>query len=120
MPGRDEVPRAARRVRGGQVELQRGALELVGDPGQVLAGGGHVEADHVRAVAGEHRGDRGADATGRAGDDRGLADQRLVPVLGDVDGGRADPDDLPDTYAERPDSRNRIVDSIASSAPGAT
>ena len=39
-----------------------------------------VDADDLGAVAGEHLGDGGADAAGRAGDDRDLAVQRLVPV----------------------------------------
>ena len=62
----------AGRAVGRDVELQRGPADAVGDLRQVLALGRDVDADHVRAVARQHLGDRRADAARRARDRRGL------------------------------------------------
>ena len=72
---------AAGGVLGRDVELQRGAADAVGGRGQLGALRGHVEADDVRAVAGEHLGDRRADAARGAGDERDLAVERALPVV---------------------------------------
>ena len=91
------TPRSAStpgRAVGGDVELQRRAADPVGDRREVLALGRDVEADDVRAVARQHLGDRGADAARGAGDDRDLAGQRPLPVLGRVRGRGADADHL--------------------------
>ena len=67
------VDQPLRRVGGGDVELQRRPADLVGHLGQRLPGGRDVDGDDVRAVPGQHPGDRGADAAGGAGDDGDLA-----------------------------------------------
>ncbi len=51
-----------------------------GDRLQLARLRGHVDADDMRAVAGEHGRDRLADATRRAGHERDLAGQRALPV----------------------------------------
>ena len=56
--------------------------DLGGRLGERLGGLLDVDRHHLRAVAGEHLGDLGADAAGGAGDQRDLAVQRLVPVGG--------------------------------------
>ncbi len=84
-----------RRALGRDVELQRGAADPVGDRRQVLALGGDVDADDVRAVAREHLGDRRADAARRAGDDAAVwPGERLVPVVRRVRTAARDPDHL--------------------------
>ena len=65
---------------GGDVEPQRGATDAAGGLGQGLGGGFHVDRDDAGPVAGEHLGDRRADAAGGAGHDGDLAVQRPVPV----------------------------------------
>ena len=84
----------SRRVLGGDVEQQRRAADLVGELGEVLALGGDVDADDMRAVAREHPRDRGADAARGAGDHRDLPGQRLVPVERVARLARADADHL--------------------------
>ncbi len=53
-----------------------------------------VDRDHLRAVAGEHLGDRRADPAGGARDDGDLAVQRPVPVGGRRGVGSPDPEHL--------------------------
>ena len=60
----------------------------------VRAGAGHVERDHAGAVARERLGDRRADAARGAGDERGAAGQRALPVDRRVAVARRDVDDL--------------------------
>ena len=64
-------------------EVERGALHAVGHLGQGLARRRHVEADHVRAVAREHLGDRLADPARGAGHQGRVAveDRRRDPLL---------------------------------------
>ena len=81
-------------VVGGDVERQRGTADLGGGLGQRLGGGLDVDGHHLGTVAGEHLGDRRADAAGRAGHHRDLAVQRPVPVGGRRRVGRADPEHL--------------------------
>ena len=82
-------------VGGGHIEGQRGAAHLGrGDP-ERFVGAFYVDADHLRAVAGEHLGDGGADAAGGAGHDGDLAVEGLVPVGGRGGIGRTDAEHLP-------------------------
>src|SRR5690606_18179311 len=92
--GPDVLGDAAPGVLGGDVELQGGPADRVGHRGEVLPRGGHVDGDDAGAVPGQGPGDRLADAAGGAGDDRDLAGQRLLPVLGQGPGGGVDPHEL--------------------------
>ena len=80
VPGVLEDPPAARRA-----PSRRAAGRCRGAGSRRAArrspGGGHVDADHGRAVASEHLGDRRADAPSGAGDDGDLAGQRRLPVV---------------------------------------
>ncbi len=67
-------------VGGGDVEPQRGAPHPAGRLGQRLGGRFDVDRDDARTVAGEHLGDRRADAAGRARHDGDLAVQRPFPI----------------------------------------
>jgi hypothetical protein len=80
VPAADVAGQPGRRVRCGEVELVRRTADVVGDRGERVAGGGHVERHDVRAVAGQYPRDGRADAPGRAGDQGDLAVERAVPV----------------------------------------
>jgi hypothetical protein len=80
-----------RRLRRGDVELDRVAVDLGGDGAELLARLRDVEADDARPVAGQGPGDRGADPSRGAGDERRPAGERAPPV--EVGEGR---DPLPD------------------------
>ncbi len=99
------------RVRSGDVEGQRGAADLRRGLGQRFGGLVHVDQHHLGAVAGEHLGDLGADAPRRAGHQRDLAVERLVPVRGRDRIGGADVEHLAVDVGGLGDSRNRTVDS---------
>ena len=82
-------------VVGGDVERQRGAADLGRGLAERLARARSTSThDHAGAVAGEHLGDGGADAARRAGHQRDLAVQRLVPVGGRRGVGRTDAEHL--------------------------
>ena len=94
----------------------------VGDLGQRLAGRREVDGDHVRAVAGQHLGDRGADAARRAGDHGDLAGQRLVPVLRRRAASAA-PSSVPAARRRRPTGRtgrSAAADASDASSPAGT
>jgi hypothetical protein len=73
-------------VLGRDVELQRGAADGVGRPGEPLAGRRDVDAHDRRAVARERAGDRRADPARGARDDRDLALERALRHEVDVRG----------------------------------
>ncbi len=85
---------AVDRVGRGDVERQRGAADLRRRLGQRLGGLFDVDQHDLRAVAGEHLGDLGADAPRGTGDQRDLAVERLVPVGGRHRVGGADVEHL--------------------------
>src|SRR4029077_8113014 len=67
-------------VLGGDVEGEVVAVQLGGQPDQVVGGLWYVDPDHGRAVAGEHSRDLLPDAAGGARHQRHLAGQGPLPV----------------------------------------
>lgn len=70
------------RVRGRDVQGERGAAEAVGEAPGVLCGLRHVEDDDPGAVAGQRLGDGRADAPGGPGDQGGAAGEWAAGVGG--------------------------------------